>query len=187
MPSARRHMQDAAGPAWRSFSRHKCTPSRAQAQMPHAPCSPEFHPIVPRQWHRARPHALPSLSVTWVLCRARMYERCLRPNRQHPCLHSRVGSPRRRPLGPAACARCGVSAASLHSGPHRVRAGVGWRRRRARCAPRTARDGCGRRAAASVPALGRRPCARGPPASGRARRRGGRSPGPPLRAPLHRS
>ena len=69
-----------------------------------------------------------------MLRHARTYDRRLRL-RLNSC---RVGSRRRRPLSLAACARCGRPAASLHSGPHCVRAGIELRLRRARCAPRPA-------------------------------------------------
>jgi hypothetical protein len=94
----------------------------------------------------------------------------------------RVGCACRRPLGLAACARCGMSAARHDSGPNRVRARIEWRPRRARCAPRSARSGCGGRGADAAPARGRHPRGRRPMASSGARRRGGRGPGPALRA-----
>ena len=127
------------------------------------------------------------------------------PSQPHMRLDSCCGRrarPRRRPLGLAACARCGSFAPSLHPWPHCVRTGIEWQRRRGRCAPRTAGQGVcraclpraratlaacrhpcarrGRRAADAAPAFGGHPHGRRPVASSGARRRGGRCPGLPL-------
>jgi len=138
------------------------------------------------------------------------------PSQPHMRLDSCCGRrarPRRRPLGLAACARCGSFAPSLHPWPQCVRTGIEWQRRRGRCAPRTAgqgvcraclpraraalavcrhpcarsiREGRGRRAADAAPALGGHRHGRRPVASSGARRRGGRCPGLPLRTRLRR-
>jgi hypothetical protein len=145
----------------------------------------------------------------------RARSRPLPPSRPHmrlDCCAGRRRCPGRRPLGLAACARCGRFAPSLYPRPHHARTGIERRRRRGRCAPGTAgqgvcraclprahaavaacrrpcapstRKGRGRRAADAAPALFRHPHGRRAMASSGARWCGARCAGLPLHIRLH--
>ncbi len=180
------------------------------------------------------------LGAAAARCGARACRSKLRSSRVRPCLadtqpapsrarsrlpplsrtHTRLdscggrrGCPRRRPLGFAACARCGRFAPSLYPWPHRARTAIARRWRGGRCASRSARrgvcraclpdarvalavcqhrcapssrDGRGRGAAGAGPALGEHPHGRRPMASSGARRRSGPCPSRPLHTQLRR-
>ena len=229
-------------PAWWHPGRRACAARSAPAQAPPAPVAlaSDQGANAARRQRRGKPPALNARRLGAAAARrgARASRSKLQGSRVRPSLANTEPAPpraqprppplsrpyahldgcgRRRcprswPLGLAACARRATFAPSHRPWPHRGRTAVERRRRRGRCAPRTAgqgvhraclpraraalaacrrpcalsiRDGRGRRAARAEPALGGHPHGRRPVASSGARRHVGRCSGPPLRTQMH--